>query len=212
MRLKASHASRRSASGPNPIPIGQIVVDGVAHNRQSQGREVTLLKNGMIVEHVDVRKEEKERRREEKRKRDCERGRVRRSSRGSGDGQWFLNTSASNGSGVLCNERPMSLSQASIRTMSAPLPLTPGSFGFGPVHPPNARMHLQVSLVDSQSISSASFSANRRSLFFAFKNWSEAWKSRESFAPSCGHVLVWEHDGYASRPRETEHANETYYS
>ncbi|KAI5115656.1 hypothetical protein M0805_005743 [Coniferiporia weirii] len=60
MRLKALHASRRSASGPNPIPIGQIVVDGTAHNHQSQGREVTLLKNSMIVEHVDVCKEEKE--------------------------------------------------------------------------------------------------------------------------------------------------------
>ncbi|KAI5117106.1 hypothetical protein M0805_008225 [Coniferiporia weirii] len=200
MRLKASHASRRSASGPNPIPIGQIVVDGAAHNRQSQGREVTLLENGMIVEHVDVRKEEKERRREEKRERERERSRARKSSRGSGGAEVVsmysthsplphqtdsgFYTSASNGSGALRNERPMSLSQASTRAMGTPLPLTPGSPGFGPVRPPNARVHSQVSLVDSQSISSASFSANRRSRFFAFKNWSEAWKSRESFAPS----------------------------
>ncbi|KAI5115543.1 hypothetical protein M0805_006181 [Coniferiporia weirii] len=37
-----------------------IVVDGSAHNRQSQGREVTPLEGGMVVEHVDVRKDEKE--------------------------------------------------------------------------------------------------------------------------------------------------------
>ncbi|KAI0309802.1 hypothetical protein OF83DRAFT_1179206 [Amylostereum chailletii] len=45
----------------------------------SHARDVTLLENGLIVEHVDVRKEERERRREEKRAR----ARSRKSSRGS---------------------------------------------------------------------------------------------------------------------------------
>ena len=156
----------------------------------------------MIVETVDVRKEEKERRREERR----ERSRARKSSRGSGGGggggadvmsmysvhsplphqtDFYSGAASNNGSGILRADRPMSLSQASTRAMSTPLPLTPpaGSPGFGPTRPPNARVHSQVSLVDSQSISSASL-AGRRSRFFAFRNWSEAWKSRESFAPS----------------------------
>ncbi|THH07989.1 hypothetical protein EW145_g3017 [Phellinidium pouzarii] len=200
VRPKPSHTSKRSVSGPTPISLGPIIVDGVTHIRhQSQSREVTLLENGMIVEHVDVRKEEKERRREEKRERERERSRARKSSRGSGRAEVMsmysahsplphqtdsgFYTAASNGSGMLRGERPMSLSQASTRALSAQIPLT-GSPGFGPARPPNARVHSQISLVDSQSISSTSFSANRRSRFFSFKNWSEAWKSRESFAPS----------------------------
>ncbi|KAL5484864.1 hypothetical protein ACEPAI_7506 [Sanghuangporus weigelae] len=209
LRLKASlHGQKRSVSGPTPISLGPIVVDGNHHNRhhQSQSREVTLLENGMIVEQVDVRKEERERRREEKR----ERSRARKSSRGSGgdrngevmsmysahsplpyqtDSGFY--TAASNGSGPMLareRDRPMSASQSSTRAMSVlttPQPLTPppGSAP-GSVRPPNTRVHSQISLVDSQSISSASMSANRRSKFFAFRNWSEAWKSRDSFAPS----------------------------
>ena len=210
VRLKPSHGQKRSVSGPSPLPLGSIVVDGaVPHSRHgSQGREVTLLENGMIVEQVDVRKEERERRREEKRERERERSRARKSSRGSGgdrngevmsmysapsplpDSGFY--TAASNGSGPMLardRERPMSLSQSSTRAMSvltASQPLTPppGSAP-GSVRPPNTRVHSQISLVDSQSISSGSMTAaNRRSKFFAFRNWSEAWKSRDSFAPS----------------------------
>ncbi|EJD03362.1 uncharacterized protein FOMMEDRAFT_28864 [Fomitiporia mediterranea MF3/22] len=215
VRLKASHGQKRSVSGPTPLSLGPIALDGSGHHarHQSQGREVTLLENGMIVEQVDVRKEERERRREEKRERERERSRARKSSRGSGGDRngerngevmsmYSANSplpyqtdsgfyTASNGSGpILARERdrPMSLSQSSTRAMSvltAPQPLTPppGSAP-GSVRPPNTRVHSQISLVDSQSISSASMSANRRSKFFAFRNWSEAWKSRDSFAPS----------------------------
>lgn len=209
VRLKPSHGQKRSVSGPSPLPLGSIVVDGaVPHTRHgSQGREVTLLENGMIVEQVDVRKEERERRREEKRERERERSRARKSSRGSGgdrngevmsmysapsplpDSGFY--TATTNGSGPVLTrdrERPMSLSQSSTRAMSvltASQPLTPppGSAP-GSVRPPNTRVHSQISLVDSQSISSASMGGNRRSKFFAFRNWSEAWKSRDSFAPS----------------------------
>ena len=213
--MTSSHNQKRSVSGP--APLGPIVVDGASgHSRhQSQGREVTLLENGMIVEHVDVRKEEKERRREEKRERERERSRARKSSRSSGnngngaaevmsmysahsplpnhvDSGFY--SAASNGSMAMLareqRDRPMSLSQSSTRAMSVtPGPLTPppGSAGMSismSARPSTTRLHSQVSLVDSQSISSASLGANRRSRFFAFRNWSEAWKSRESFAPS----------------------------
>lgn len=229
-KKKPSHSPRRSASGPvisptggGALPLGSVVVDGpgaqhVRHQSKSHSREVTLLENGMIVEHVDVKREEKERRREEKRER--ERSRARKNSRSSGAD--VLSTYSihgvpgtpgaqspipqADGTFYAQGERPMSrYSQASTRAMSvltnpglgstgtgsAPpsaMPLTPPpsqgqGMGQGYARPPNARMPSQVSLADTQSISSASLS-NRRSRFFAFKNWSEAWKSRESFAPS----------------------------
>jgi hypothetical protein len=96
-------------------------------------------------------------------------------------------TSASNGSAAMLareRERPMSMAGSSMRAFPSerhPISPPPGSASF---RPQSARVHSQISLVDSQSISSASMSANRRSRFFAFRNWSEAWKSRESFAPS----------------------------
>ena len=104
-------------------------------------------------------------------------------------------TSASNGSAAMLarESRPMSVSGSSMRAMSMltasqlqqPLTPPPGSASYaGSTRQPNTRVQSQVSLLDSQSISSASLSANRRSRFFAFRNWSEAWKSRESFAPS----------------------------
>ena len=209
MRLKPSSSSRRSVSGPAPISIGPIVVDTTSHHARnaSNNRDITLLENGMVVEQIDVRKEERERRREEKR----ERSRNRKTSRGSGgdrngevvsmysahspvpyqtDSGFY--TSASNGSAAMLarENRPMSVSGSSMRAMSmltANQPLTPppGSASYaGSTRQPNTRVQSQVSLLDSQSISSASLNANRRSRFFAFRNWSEAWKSRESFAPS----------------------------
>lgn len=228
-RKKGKNGSpRRSTSGPAPatsgvgaLPLGAAIVDGPGtpaqsqhgrHQSKSQSRDVTLLENGMIVEHVDVRKEEKERRREEKRERERERqqererSRARKSSRSSGAD--VLSMYSTNGgtvsplpqtnatdSGFYSDsrdrgDRPISrysVSQSSTRAMSVltspPVPLTPpASQGQGQHRPPNARMHSQISLADTRSVSSASM--NRRSRFFAFKNWSEAWKSRESFAPT----------------------------
>jgi hypothetical protein len=55
---------------PPLSPTSHSTSNHHAHTR-SRSREITLLENGMIVEHVDVRKEEKEarerRRREDKR-------------------------------------------------------------------------------------------------------------------------------------------------
>ncbi|KAH8119587.1 hypothetical protein DFH11DRAFT_1723091 [Phellopilus nigrolimitatus] len=213
-RLKASHASRRSISGPAPLSLGPLNIEGAPQHvrHQNQSREVTLLENGMIVEHVDVRKEEKERRREERRERERERSRARKSSRGSGgngaeamsmysahsplphqtDSGFYTAASSGIGSGTVGvlpreHDRPKSASQTSMRPMSVlttPTPLTPPGSGLSSARPPSGRVQSQVSLLDSQSLSSASMSANRRSRFFAFRNWSEAWKSRESFAPS----------------------------
>lgn len=92
------HSPRRSTiSGGTPIIVSPsggtlplVSPNGVhGHGRhQSAGtREMTLLENGMIVEHVDVRREEKERRREEKRERKLEerreRERLRKAERAS---------------------------------------------------------------------------------------------------------------------------------
>ena len=101
-----NNSPRRSTSGQVPVPvtigtlpISSTIVDGAGtpaqsqhgrHQSKSHSREITLLENGMIVEHVDVRREEKERRREEKREREREkqqereRSRARKGSRSSG--------------------------------------------------------------------------------------------------------------------------------
>ena len=214
VRLKPVTSPRRSSSGLGPMPLGTIVVDGLSgsHSRHhSHGREVTLLENGMIVEHVDVRKEEKERRREERKERERERSRVRKTSRGSanqgggGGGADVMSMystqsplphqdsgfhSITNGTD---RDRPMSrisYSQSSTRAMSVLTTSTPTAL---PLTPPpsrpgnntisgNGRMHSQVSLIDAQSISSASMS--RRSRFFSFRNLSGAWRSQDSFACS----------------------------
>ncbi|TFK53637.1 hypothetical protein OE88DRAFT_1265896 [Heliocybe sulcata] len=140
----------------------------------SHSREVTLLENGMIVEHVDVRKEEKERKKEEKR----ERSRARKSSRGS------------------------VIDVNSIYSVQSPLPHTDGGFHSGPRPGPRntqtapgrpmsvlttdrpaiPRAYSQASFSDVQSIGSAS--PNRRSRFFGLGNLSPGWRSQNSLAAS----------------------------
>lgn len=219
------HSPRRSTLSGNLSVSGvaalPLVVDspptggyGAGHGRHQSagGREVTLLENGMIVEHMDIRKEEKERRREERRERKERERASRRSDRTSFAGSMVLNSpgfadsqgadggmypSASSSEREREGGRPMSrysVSQSSMRAMSVPMPLSPPPSSSAPsMRPGNTRLHSQVSLADTQSIiSSLSGGANglyggangsaRRSRFFAFRNWSEAWKSRESFA------------------------------
>ena len=56
-----------------------------SHQRaRSNSRDVTMLENGLIVEHVNVKKEEREERERRKKEERRERSRARKSSRGSG--------------------------------------------------------------------------------------------------------------------------------
>ncbi|TDL24244.1 hypothetical protein BD410DRAFT_786353 [Rickenella mellea] len=171
----------------------------VRHSRH-HSRDVTLLENGLLVEHVDVRKEEKEERERRRKEEKRERSRARKLSRSSAvDVTSMYSVSAPSpvphpdsgfhtisgdrdvGGGGGGHQSPRSFSrysQSSSRPMSvSTMPITPQA-----TRPSNGRLPSQVSLVDTQSISSTS--VNRASRFFAFKNWSHAWRSQESFAQS----------------------------
>lgn len=150
----------RSPSSPN-------------HAARSHSREVTLLENGMIVEHVDVRKEEKEAR-ERRRK---EEKRARKSSRSSGidvnsiiSAQSF-NPNTDSGVGLQPYSR---YSQA-----GAPRPTSVLTAPLDRSDLPRA--YSQASFSDIHSLGSAS---PRRTRFFGMKNLSAGWRSQDSLAPS----------------------------
>lgn len=158
------------------IPNSPTIPSGLAH-----GRDITLLENGMIVEHVDVRREERERRKEEKR----ERSRVRKSSRSSRSGidvmsvyslpSMPLPTDSGFFSGVRSDSRfsqSMSARPSSVLTGGNERPMT------------MLRAQSQASFSDMQSIGSTSSPTSRRSRFFGFKNLSAGWRSQDSLAPS----------------------------
>ncbi|KAJ6586923.1 hypothetical protein DFH09DRAFT_977224 [Mycena vulgaris] len=140
---------------------------------RSHSREVTLLENGMIVEHVDVRKEEKEarerRRREEKR--------ARKSSRSSVidvnsiiSAQSF-NPNLDSGVGLKPYSRYSQTSSARpTSVLTAPLDRSE-----------LPRAYSQASFSDIHSLGSAS---PRRTRFFGIKNLSAGWRSQDSLAPS----------------------------
>ncbi|PFH51469.1 hypothetical protein AMATHDRAFT_58835 [Amanita thiersii Skay4041] len=132
------------------------------HNRL-HSREVTLLENGMIVEHVNVRKEEREER--ERRKKDDKR--VRKVSRTS------IVSVPSNGQHIdHCmglKVHPHYYPSGSLRPSSdSPLSLD---------RPDLPRAHSQASFSDVLSISSTS---PKRSKFLGFRNLSTVWRSRDS--------------------------------
>ncbi|KAJ7072327.1 hypothetical protein C8F01DRAFT_972448 [Mycena amicta] len=140
---------------------------------RSHSREVTLLENGMIVEHIDVRREEKEardrRRKEEKR--------ARKSSRSSAiDVSSIISSQSFNpvtDSGV--GLKPYSrYSQASSARPTSVLtaPLDRSDL---------PRAYSQASFSDIHSLGSAS---PRRTRFFGMKNLSAGWRSQDSLAPS----------------------------
>jgi len=161
VRIKAP----RSASSP--------VVASNPHNR-----EVTLLENGMIVEHVDVKKEEKERKKDEKR----ERSRVRKSSRSSRGADvmsvYSLNMPMHTDSGFFSGIRSDSRYSQSLYQRSSSV-MTGGN-----ERPQTLlRMQSQASLSDMQSLGSTT--SPRRSRFFGFKNLSTTgWRSQDSLAQS----------------------------
>ncbi|TCD67453.1 hypothetical protein EIP91_012370 [Steccherinum ochraceum] len=156
------------------IPNSPSIPAGLPH-----GRDITLLENGMIVEHVDVRREERDKRREEKR----ERSRARKSSRSSRSGADVMSVYSlpiqayPTDSGFFSNVRPdsrfsqsMSARPSSVLTGGNERPLT------------MLRAQSQASFSDMQSIGSAS--SPRRSKFFGLKNLTAGWRSSDSLAPS----------------------------
>ncbi|KAF8798729.1 hypothetical protein BYT27DRAFT_7228310 [Phlegmacium glaucopus] len=140
-----------------------------AHTR-SRSREITLLENGMIVEHVDVRKEEKEarerRRKEEKRARKTSRSSVMDAS---------IISAQSNGALTESGLKPYSrYSQASSAR--------PTSILTAPLDRPDLPYaYSQASFSDVHSLGSSS---PRRTRFFGIKNLSAGWRSQDSLAPS----------------------------
>ncbi|KAI0266775.1 hypothetical protein BC834DRAFT_969293 [Gloeopeniophorella convolvens] len=137
-----------------------------------RGREVTLLENGMIVEHVDVRKEEREER--ERRRREEKRARARKSSRGS------------------------VIDVASMYSTVSPVPHTDSGLHLGPSRSSTSRpmsvltapmdgtaRGLQSNAsVEALSMISAGASPNRRTRFFGMRNLSAGFRSSDSLAPS----------------------------
>ncbi|EKM54277.1 uncharacterized protein PHACADRAFT_258021 [Phanerochaete carnosa HHB-10118-sp] len=146
----------------------------------THGREATLLENGMIVEHVDVRKEEREERERRKREERRERSRVRKTSKASradATSVYSLQTPLPTDSGFFSGVRndsrySQSLSQRPSSIMTGgDLPLT------------LLRAQSQASFSDMQSNGSAT--SPRRSRFFGLRNLSPSgWRSQESFALS----------------------------
>lgn len=136
---------------------------GAAAHMASHSREVTLMENGMIVEHVDVRKEEREERERRRREDKRERSRARKSSRGS-----------------MYSVR--SLAAPTTDNGLAPRPITtrPTSSMTTYERPAFPRAYSQASFSDVHSLGSTS----PRHRFFGFKNLSQGFRSRDSLAPS----------------------------
>jgi hypothetical protein len=129
-----------------------------------------MLENGLIVEHVDIRREEKEerdRRRKEERR---ERSRARKSSRASGIDVTSLYSTQSNLPGLEGNMglMPEHSRPASILSGSPESPAIPRAF----------------SMASFSDVASMASSSPRRSKFFGFKNLSAGWMSQDSLAPS----------------------------
>lgn len=142
------------------------------------GREVTLLENGMIMEHVNVKQEEKEERERRRREEKLERSRVRKSSRNSAaDLHSLYSTLSPDSANILLAMKPSTrYSQSSLR---------PGSVisASGDRSSLLPRAYSTTSFSDLQSITST-MSPNRRTRFFGLKNLSAGWRSRDSLAAS----------------------------
>ncbi|KIJ67727.1 hypothetical protein HYDPIDRAFT_83284 [Hydnomerulius pinastri MD-312] len=159
----------RSASTPNGA--------AAAHHIRSSSRDITLLENGLIVEHVDVRREEREEKERRRRQEKRERSRPRKSSRGSAVDVTSLYSSHSlaphtdSGLGPMQSSRYSAISTRPTSSLTAPIDRQP-SLG---------QVYSQASFSDAHSPGSAS---PRRSRFFGFKNLSSAWRSQDSLAHS----------------------------
>ncbi|KAL4078524.1 hypothetical protein V8B97DRAFT_1865531 [Scleroderma yunnanense] len=148
-----------------------------AHHIRASSRDITLLQNGLIVEHVNVRREEKEERERRRRQEKRERSRPRKSSRSSAIEVTSLYSSHSiappidNGFSVSQSPRLSGLSTRPTSSLTAPIDRQ-SSLG---------QVYSQASFSDAHSPASQS---PRRSRFFSFRNMSGAWRSQDSLAPS----------------------------
>ncbi len=161
-----------------------------SHLGTGHGREVTLLENGMIVEHVDVRKEEREERERKRKEEKRERSRARKSSRSSRSGADVMSVysmqtppAQPTDSGFFSGQPSGQTGQRPDSRYSQSMSARPSSIlTTGGERPPMLRAQSQASFSDMQSLGEAS--SPRRSRFFGFKNLSASWRSQESFAPS----------------------------
>ncbi|KAJ6588056.1 hypothetical protein B0H19DRAFT_1247774 [Mycena capillaripes] len=177
---------RRSAydTGTSPSPAddsGSVRIkpplspSSPIHPTRSHSREVTLLENGMIVERVDVRREEKEarehRRKEEKRARKSSRSSVIDVDVNSIISAQSFNANTDNSSAAKPDSRySQAASTQPTSVLTAPLERSD-----------LPRAYSQASFSDIHSLGSAS---PRRTRFFGMKNLSAGWRSQDSLAPS----------------------------
>ena len=174
-----SHSQPTDDSGALRIKSPRLASQSTVSPAQGHSREVTLLENGMIVEHVDIRKEEREERERRRKEERRDRSRVRktsRSSRSMADVASVYSVPLASpvpqvDSGFFSNARDSRYSQS---FSPRPNSVVAGSERL-------LRAQSQASFSDMQSIGSAS---PRRSRFFGFRNLSSAWQSRDSMAPS----------------------------
>lgn len=143
--------------------------NGVRLSTHDHVRDVTLLENGLIVEHVDVKREARERRREEKR---AIRSRPRRGSRAS-----LVDISSVYSLGVPMNyaDGGLTARSSSSRPMSvltAPV-MGEGMSGQG-IGNNGARSRSTMSVE----------SPTRRTRFFGMRNLSQGFRSSDSLAQS----------------------------
>ena len=134
-----------------------------------QGREVTVLENGMVVEHVDVRKEERDGR--QQRRREEKRTRPRKSSRGS------------------------AFDVASMYSATSPLPQTDSGLPLLPslssrpmsvlTSPADTRGMQSNTSVEALSMISAGASP-RLTRFFGVRNLTPSFRSSDSLAGASG--------------------------
>lgn len=182
--LGASNASPGAITLDEAGRIRSATLPGSHQRARSHSRDVTLLENGMIVEHVNVKKEEREMRKREER----ERSRAGKSSRGSGHdlnsiyGSLHppqLPTSTSGGTPADHNLRASRHSQSSLR------PTSILSSSMGERSPTLPIAYSTTSFSDLHSIA-GSASPNRRTRFFGnLKALSPgSWRSRDSLAAS----------------------------
>ncbi|KAI0032236.1 hypothetical protein K488DRAFT_86038 [Vararia minispora EC-137] len=151
--------------------------NGVRLEASGHGRDVTLLENGLIVEHVDVRREERARRREEKRAR----GRSRKSSRGSAAdvasvyslGSPLMYGESAAQAARSSSSRPMSVLTAPIMGESMSLSGSQSMIGLG-AGMPQSRSTMSIE------------SPNRRTRFFGSRNLSQGFRSSDSLAAHSG--------------------------
>jgi hypothetical protein len=166
------------SSGGSPDDMGGVRIrspSGTSRPRphgHSHSREVTLLENGMIVEHVDVRREEREERERRRKEEKRERSRARKSSRSSVYSVHSLATPITDsGLGLQPHTRYSAANAGRPTSVTTSVMTAPPGF---------PRAYSQASFSDVHSLGSGS----PRQRFFGFRNLSSGWRSRDSLAPS----------------------------